>query len=77
LKGRITHYESNETFIKSGYYFGGDSDVQRSLYIDDILYTISPRKIMLNSLDDLSMLKELKISVTETESGEQPVYKEI
>jgi len=72
LKGRVTHYDTNESFEKSGYYFFGNSNVQRSLYIDNILYTISPRKIMLNSLDDLSMLKELKINVTETE---EPVYR--
>ena len=72
LKGRVTHYDTNESFEKSGYYFFGNSNIQRSLYIDNILYTISASKIMLNSLDDLSMLKELKINVTETE---EPIYK--
>lgn len=62
LKGRITHYDDNETFVKSGYYFRGDSNVQRSLYIDDILYTISQKKIKLNSLDTLEEIKELVFS---------------
>ena len=59
LKGRITHYETNESFVKSGYYFRGEYDVKRSLYIDDVLYTISDKKIKLNSLADLSEIKEL------------------
>ena len=59
LKGRITHYESDEEFKKSGYYFRGEYDVQRSLYINNILYTISQKKILLNSLDDLDEVNEL------------------
>ena len=59
LKGRITHYETSEPFMKSGYYFMGEYDVKRSLYIDNVLYTISGKKIKLNSLDDLSEIKEL------------------
>lgn len=62
LKGRVTHYDSNETFDKSGYYFGDqDSNVRRSLYIGDVLYTISNAKIKANSLGDLSEIKELKL----------------
>lgn len=75
LKGRVTHYDTNESFEKSGYYFYGNSNVQRSLYIDNILYTISSRKIMLNSLNDLSMLKELKIQKSEEEI--EPLPKEV
>jgi hypothetical protein len=65
LKGRVTHYDDYEVFMKSGYYFGGDYNIRRSLYIDNILYTISSYKIKLNSLDDLSQLKELNITVPE------------
>jgi uncharacterized secreted protein with C-terminal beta-propeller domain len=61
LKGRITHYdEDDQTFLKSGYYYFDDEhSVKRSLYIDDVLYTISGKKIKLNSLDDLEEIKEL------------------
>lgn len=64
LKGRITHYDANDqTFMKSGYYYFGDEySVKRSLYIDSILYTVSGMKIKLNSLDDLSEIKELAFS---------------
>ncbi|UCC92058.1 MAG: beta-propeller domain-containing protein [Candidatus Aenigmatarchaeota archaeon] len=61
LKGRITHYdEDDQTFLKSGYYYRDDQySVKRSLYIDNILYTISGKKIKLNDLSDLSEIKEL------------------
>lgn len=55
FKGRITHYNSDEIFKKSGYYFsGGNLSVKRNLYIDDYLYSISDGKILINSLNDLS-----------------------
>jgi len=60
LKGRVTHYEDEETFLKSGYYYYGDEGaVKRSLYIDDVLYTVSGEKIKLNDLTDLSEIKTL------------------
>jgi len=59
LKGRVTHYDTNESFLKSGYYFYGDESIQRSLYIDNVLYTISQSKIKANSLDNLEMIKEI------------------
>jgi len=63
LKGRITHYDSDDVFKKSGYYFGGYGDnIRRSLYIGDTLYTISNSKIKANSLADLTELKTLVIS---------------
>ncbi len=60
LKGKITHVEDEDTFLKSGYYYaGGDYSVKRSLYIGDVLYTLSGAKLKLNSLSDLSDIKEL------------------
>ncbi len=60
FKGRITHYDSDEPFLKSGYYYFDDNySVKRSLYIGDVLYTVSGMKIKLNSLADLAELKEL------------------
>ncbi len=62
LMGRITHYNDTEAFMKSGYYFRGDGySIRRSLYIDNVLYTISERKIKLNSLEDLEEIKELSL----------------
>jgi len=66
LKGRITHVSSDDSFKKSGYYYYNDwESVKRSLFIDNVLYTISDGKILANSLSDLSLIKEVKL-------GEKP-----
>ena len=56
LRGRITHYDDPSQV--ENYYYGANS-VQRSLYIDNVLYTISEAKIKMNSLEDLSYINEL------------------
>jgi len=66
FRGRITHFDSDEPFEKSGYYFYDQGyQIQRSLYIDNVLYTISQLKIKANSLTDLSELKELILGTPE------------
>ncbi|MBS3098324.1 beta-propeller domain-containing protein [Candidatus Woesearchaeota archaeon] len=60
LRGRVTHYDDDEEFKKSGYYFRGDSSIERSLYIEDVLYTLSSSRLQLNDLDDLERLKVLE-----------------
>lgn len=54
LKGNITHAESAGMPPGSLY-------VSRALYIGDVLYTISQGKIELNSLADLTFLKEVNL----------------
>ena len=51
LKGRITHGMDPD-----GYYGGGMNAIRRSLYIEDVLYTVSSNAVRMNSLDDLSDL---------------------
>jgi uncharacterized secreted protein with C-terminal beta-propeller domain len=51
--GNITHIENKEELLKSGYYMNTGSEIIRSLYIDQTLYTISKNKIMANNLLDL------------------------
>ncbi|MBU3940836.1 MAG: beta-propeller domain-containing protein [Nanoarchaeota archaeon] len=60
LRGRITHYEDEDAFVKSGYYFRGDYSVERSLFINDVLYTLSNKMIKMNDLDDLDELNSLE-----------------
>ncbi len=48
LRGRVTHYEPEEVAQKSGYYFSGDRNVQRALYMGDVLYTFSQKIIKAN-----------------------------
>jgi uncharacterized secreted protein with C-terminal beta-propeller domain len=55
LKGRITHAE--DTSSHSSYIY----QVKRSLYIDNVLYTISEKKIKMNSLEDLEQINEIEL----------------
>ncbi len=61
LRGGITHIEDDADFLKSGYYFSSDYTVERSLYIEDVLYTISDKKIKMNSLTDLEEINEVEL----------------
>lgn len=61
LKGRVTHADS-EQFIKSGWYYReSETSVKRSLYMDDVLYTISDAKIKMNNLRGLMEINEVKL----------------
>lgn len=58
LRGTITHYDDLNQV--EGYYYGANS-VQRSLYIDSVLYTISEAKIKMNDLDSLNEIGEIQL----------------
>ena len=55
LEGKISHIETGIDINNQDYY------VQRSLYIGNVLYTISEAEIKLNSLDNLALIKEIEI----------------
>jgi uncharacterized secreted protein with C-terminal beta-propeller domain len=72
-RGRITHYDSN---VDLGYYYplfpgrivpmpmydsSSAYSVKRSLYIGDVLYTISDMKIKMNSLESLDLINEIAV----------------
>jgi len=61
LKGRITHIKNVEELMKSGYYFDSQYSVKRSLYIDDVLYTLSDKMIKMNDLNNLQEIKTLEL----------------
>jgi len=61
LKGRISH--ANETdLLKSGDYFQSCSNVVRSAYIGDTLYTISDSKVLANDLLTMNSVSGLTLS---------------
>ena len=61
FKGRITHMDDTE-ILKTGYYWcGGSSAVTRSLYIDNVLYTISNSMVKMNNLDTLSEINSVTL----------------
>ena len=61
LRGRVTHIDDPQAFLRSGYWFESELSVERSLYIDDVLYTISGGMIKMNGLDDLSEVGRVEL----------------
>ncbi len=70
LRGKIDHHE-NETDDEY-YYRSWDTVVRRSLYMDDILYTISGIKIKANDIKTLSELNSLDLPY-ETKYYDYPI----
>lgn len=61
LKGRITHL-TQEDYMKSGWdWYGSDKNIDRIIYIGDVLYTLSNSMIKANRLDDLKEINSLVI----------------
>ncbi|ADJ26800.1 MAG: beta-propeller domain-containing protein [Dehalogenimonas sp.] len=60
IKGKVTHYDSNDAFQKSGqYFYGGTGEITRSLFIGNVLYTVSQSRLQLNDLTTMADLKVL------------------
>jgi len=63
LKGKVTHYDTNEAFQKSGqYFYRGQGEITRSLYIGNVLYTVSQSRLQLNDLSSMATLKVLPLT---------------
>ncbi|VVB52185.1 Beta propeller domain protein [uncultured archaeon] len=58
LKGKISHFDD---FEDQYYYWGSPGAVRRSLFMDDVLYTISARKVMMNDLKDISGINSIDL----------------
>ncbi len=61
IVGRITHLPDDTYLMKSGEFFTSRYMVKRSLFIGDILYTISDGRILLNDILTLEMLSEISL----------------
>jgi len=61
LEGRITHIESSADLEEGYYYYYSPFSVERSLYIGDVLYTISEAKIKMNNLENLDYINEVEL----------------
>jgi inhibitor of cysteine peptidase len=55
FEGRITHLDEGMSIYEESHW------VKRSVYIENVLYTISSRKVGLNKLDDLSPILEIEL----------------
>lgn len=75
LRGKVTHYDDDSVFRKSGQYFSMDQgSIQRILYIEDVLYTFSNKRLQLNDLDSLKRLKALDLPYEEDEYYGRPYF---
>ena len=61
LKGIITHEKTDKKKDSLYYYYYNYSKLLRGMYIDQNLYTVSEEAIMVNNLDTLELVDELKI----------------
>ncbi len=57
-KGTISHFDNVEMQY---YYWGSPWAVRRSLFMDDVLYTISARKVMMNNLGNISQINSIDL----------------
>jgi hypothetical protein len=64
LEGRITHIGNLTEPEQEYYHFYSSLSVQRSLYIGDVLYTISNAKIKMNSLENLDYINEVELPLS-------------
>ncbi len=61
VRGRITHLKNSVEPLEISYGFSSPYYVRRALYIDNVLYTVSDKKIKMNSLENLDELKEVEL----------------
>jgi uncharacterized secreted protein with C-terminal beta-propeller domain len=62
LRGKVTQIDNPDEFIKFGWYYTSDYTITRSLYIEEVLYTISNKRLQLNRLDNLELIKKIELN---------------
>ncbi|MFH1711315.1 MAG: beta-propeller domain-containing protein [Nanoarchaeota archaeon] len=67
LRGKVTHSENVGDALN--YWYGSKDSIMRSLYMDDVLYTISGSKIKANNLETLEELNSVKLPYTQRYYG--------
>ena len=70
LRGKVTHNEGDED---QWWYYGSPSAVRRSLYMDDVLYTLSSKLIRMNDLESMDDLGEIKLPYEEPQQYPYPI----
>jgi len=62
-RGRITHVDDEEKQVDENWWYWGEASsyISRSLYIENILYTISNKMVKMNNLDDLSEINSVEL----------------
>jgi uncharacterized secreted protein with C-terminal beta-propeller domain len=63
LRGRVTHLDNTTDLLFSGYYYASPYSIKRTLYIDQVLYTISDKKVKANHLDTLEEISVIELAL--------------
>lgn len=71
LKGKITHTEG--AALEDNYRYDYASRIRRSLYIDDVLYTLSEKMLKMNSLIDIAEINKINLSY-EASKYPEPIW---
>jgi uncharacterized secreted protein with C-terminal beta-propeller domain len=66
LRGKITHSEGNQT-NNNYYWYDYSNQITRSLFMDNVLYTISNNKIKANNLENIQELKSLVLGTVQND----------
>lgn len=61
LRGTVSHYDEDQLGNNFEFYYDGSKDINRVLYIEDVLYTLSNTFIQANDLDDLDFINNLEV----------------
>jgi uncharacterized secreted protein with C-terminal beta-propeller domain len=69
LKGTITHLEGDEN---DRYWYHSPSAVRRSLYMDDVLYTVSASMIKANDIDTVDEIEDVDLPFREKRYYDYP-----
>jgi uncharacterized secreted protein with C-terminal beta-propeller domain len=73
LRGKVTHAEDDE---QQDYWYGSPTAVRRSLYMDDMLYTVSDSRIMANDLETVGRISSVELPWEKPDYGYPvPLYK--
>ncbi len=70
VKGKVSHSDGEERYS----YWGSPNAVRRSLYMDDVLYTVSSGKIKANDLESMEEITEVELPYEENNGREIIVY---
>ena len=62
LKGIISHYSDNIEQSEKEWYYNYGYSIKRTIFIDNVLYTISDKMIKMNSIDDLREINSINLS---------------
>ena len=60
LRGRVTHID-DDSLLRSGFWFDSEYSVERSLYIEENLYTISKGMLKINDLETLDEVASVEL----------------